>query len=139
MTALICLITIIITNWALSKTGSRHGYIQLYIGQYPIWVQQLITGRWSLYLREVEIEEYVGVGPQGIIKENIKTKRYYLSTAKGLKELTPGNYQSIFLELTPADPKYRAAQKEIGMEYDQIPDLVKQYNDWSTAGQYSSK
>lgn len=139
MTVLICLITIIITSWFLSKARSRHGYIQLYIGQGPIWVQQLASGRWSLYQREVEIEEYLGVGPQGIVKENIKTKRYYLSTAKGLKELTPSNYQSVFLELTPGDPAYRAAQEQIGLEYEQIPDLVKQYNDWSTAGQYSSK
>lgn len=139
MTALICLITIILTNWSLSKVGNKHGYIQLYIGQHPVWVQQLLTGRWSLYEREVEIEEYIGVGPQGIIKENIKTKRYYLSTAQGLKELTPNNYQAVFLELTPADPAYRNAQKKIGLEYDQIPALVKQYNEWSTVSQYSSK
>ncbi len=139
MTALICLITIILTNWALSKAGNKHGYIQLYIGQYPVWVQQVLAGRWSLYEREVEVEEYVGVGPQGIVKETIKTKRYYLSTAQGLKELTPNNYKAVFLELTPADPTYRSAQKEIGLVYDQIPTLVKQYNEWSTLSQYSSK
>lgn len=139
MIALICLITIIITNWSLSKAGSQHGYIQVHVGQYPIWVQQLIIGHWSLYQREVEVEEYIGVGPQGLVKENSITKRYYLSTGDGLKELTPNNYKSVLLELTPEDPKYKAAQKFIGLDYDQIPALVKQYNEWSTVGQYSSK
>ncbi len=139
MKALICLITIIVTNWALNKAGKKHGYIQLYIGQYPIWVQQILVGRWSLYEREVECQEYVSVGPKGLITETIKTKRYYLSTAQGLKELTPSNYQSLFLELTPEDPKYRAAQRQIGFEYDQIPALVKQYNDWSAVREYSRK
>lgn len=139
MKALICLITIIVTNWSLSKASSKHGYIQLYIGQYPIWVQQVLTGRWSLYQREIEVQEYLGAGPQGLITETIKTKRYYLSTAQGLKELTPTNYQNLFLELTPSDPHYKAAQKRIGLEYDQIPALVKQYNEWTNEQAYSNK
>ena len=139
MKALICLITIIITNWFLSKASSKHGYIQLYIGQYPIWVRQLLTGKWSLYEREVEEQEYVGAGPKGLLRATVKTKRYYLSTAQGLKELTHSNYEKLFLELTPEDPKYRAAQKQIGLTYDQIPALVKQYNDWTAVGQYSSR
>ncbi|NRB51776.1 MAG: hypothetical protein HRU41_29155 [Saprospiraceae bacterium] len=137
MKALICLTVIIVSNWFLSKVGKKHGYIQLYVGQYPIWVQQIVSGRWSLYKQEVEVEEYVGVGPQGLIKENIKTKRYYLSTAQGIKELTPSNYKSVILELTPSAPKYKAVQRQIGLEYNQIPALVKQYNDWSSVSQYT--
>lgn len=137
MKALICLTVIILGNWLLSKLGKKHGYIQLQLGEHPIWVQQLVTGHWALYERELEVKEYVGVGPQGLIEENIKTKRYYLSTAEGIKELTPTNYRKLLLELTPSDPKYRAVQQQIGLEYDQIPALVKQYNDWSSVSQYS--
>lgn len=119
--------------------STRHGLIKIYLGQYPIWVQQLLIGRWYLYMRMQEQEEIMGVGSKGLVKENIKTKRYYLGTYKGIQALTPGNFKAVLLDIIPDDPKLYDSLDHLGFEYDKLPELVQKCNEWSQQEQYTSK
>ena len=90
-------------------------------------------------MRMQEQEEFVGVGPKGLIKETIKTKRYYLGTNKGIQALTPGNFKAVLLDTAPDDPKLHKSLDRLGFDYDRVPELVQKCNEWSQQKQYLSK
>lgn len=137
--ALICLSTIIVSSWYIIKASKSHGLVQVPIGNYPFWMKQITAGRWPLYLQEQYQEDIVGVGPTGLITENIKIKRYYLDTNEGVVELTSGNFREIILAMTKADQGLYQALVRIGFTFEKVPSLIQACNNWSLKKQQIDK
>lgn len=128
MTGLVCLLTILICNWSMGIVSRKNDLVQIYIKGYPMLVKPLVEGAWSLYLHTYEQEEIVGVGPDGLEKEHIKTKRYFLQTNRETIILTPHNFVAIIKQQFPGeDDLYRQLDQE-GLQFGNLVRVIERCN-----------
>ncbi len=130
MTGLICLLTILISNWSISKVSENNGLIQVYIKGYPMLVKPLVKGPWNLYLHTYKQEEIVGVGPNGLEKEHINTERYYLVSQKETILLTPHNFAAIIKQQFPDHDDLHGLLDQVGFSFGNLVRLIEQCNNY---------
>ncbi len=128
MTGLVCLLTILISNWSMNAVSKKNGLIHIYFKGYPMLVQPLVEGKWRLYLRTYEQEEIVGVGPHGLEKKSTKTKQYFLKTPRETRILTPQNFVAIIKQQFPGENDlYRQLDQE-GFRFGNLIRVIEQCN-----------
>lgn len=128
MTGLICLLTILISNWSICTASENNGLIQIYIKGYPMLVKPLVNGTWNLYLHTYKQEEIVAVGPNGLEKEYIKTNRYYLVNQKETIIMTPHNFAAIIKQQFPNDDDLHGLLGQAGFRFENLVRLIEQCN-----------
>lgn len=128
MTGLVCLLTIIISNWFINTASKNNNLKQIYFKGYPMLVKPLVEGTWRLYLHTYEQEEVVGVGLHGLEKEHIKTKQYFLKTPKETIILTPHNFIAVIKQQFPSESDlYRRLDQE-GFRFGNLVRVIEQCN-----------
>lgn len=128
MTGLICLLTILISNWSISTLSENTSLIQIYIKGYPILVEPLVKGPWNLYLHTYQQEEIVGVGANRLVKEQKMAKRYYLVSQKETIILTPHNFATIIKQQFPDEDDLHGLLDQVGLRFGNLARLIEQCN-----------
>jgi len=128
MTGLVCLLTIIISNWSISTISAKNDLVQIYVKGQPMLVKPLVEGTWRLYLHTYEQEEVVAVGPHGLEKEGIKTKRYFLQTPKETIILTPHNFVAIIRQQFPDEYDLYQQLDQEGFRFGNLVRVIERCN-----------